>query len=157
MISNYYFATFLSMVFFALTQFAVSVEHPKIRIPVTTASLEDTHQLIGPLGKPIGEVFVADLTVTSQNIKGYFEDYVTVTAIDRKPLQKPIEIPARLWGWSDIEKLVKDHHYQVKVYQDFGTVGYPEAAQSETEIPLQASSHMFVCWLVIVKTIPKSK
>lgn len=145
------------MVFFALTQFAVIAEHPKEMIPVTTESLKDTHQLIGPLGKPIGEVFIADLTVTSQRKKGYFEDYVTVTAIDRKPLQKPIEIPARLWDWSDIEELVKDHHYQVKVYQDVGTVGYPEAAQRETDIPLQASSYMFVCWLVIVKTVPKTK
>jgi len=129
---------------------------PGKRIPVTTESLNNTHQLIGPLGRPVGEVFTVDLRVTEKRDKGYFEDYVTVTAIDLKPLKKPILMPARLWNWSDIKKLVRDQRHRVRVYQDAGMVGHPDAALRET-VSIQTTAHTFVCWLVILKTATESR
>lgn len=129
---------------------------PEQRIAVTTSSLNTTHQLIGPLGRPVGEVFTVDMVVTEKRDKGLFEDYVTVTSIEGKALQPPVSMPARLWRWSGIEKLSKGTHYHVRVYQDAGMIGHPDAALKETT-GIQTMGHTFACWLVILKPVPVTK
>jgi len=146
----------LIAVCFIVTIVTAGAAEPVKRIPVTTESLNNTHQLIGPLGRPVGEVFTVDLKVTEKPDKGDFEDYVTVTAIDLKPLKQPVVMPARLWNWSDIKKLAMGQHHRVRVYQDAGMIGHPGAALRET-VSIQTTAHTFVCWLVILKTAPGSK
>lgn len=140
----------------SFTILTASAAEDEKRIPVTTESLNTTHQLIGPLGRPVGEVFTVDLQVSDERDKGLFKHYVTVTAIDLKPLKQPIVMPARLWNWSDIKKLAKGQHHRVRVYQDAGMVGHPDAAMRET-VYIQTTAQSFVCWLVILKTAPESK
>ena len=126
------------------------------RIPVSTDSLTTTHELIGPLGRPVGEVFTVDLMVHEKRDKGYFEDYVEVTTVDSKPLTKPVIMPARLWQWSGIKSLSEHRRYRVRVYQDAGMMGVPHQAMRETT-SVQTTSHAFVCWLVIVKSADSAK
>ncbi|MGC4013488.1 MAG: hypothetical protein QM755_03060 [Luteolibacter sp.] len=135
---------------------AAEPEPAKARIPVETGSLNTTHQLIGPLGRPVGEVFTVDLTLSEKSHKGYFENQVKVTAIDSKVLKEPVVMPAKIWNWADIKELREGVSYRVRIYQDAGMIGHPWEALKET-VSIQTTGHTFACWLVILKSAEPEK
>lgn len=118
---------------------------------VSTESLGKTHQLVGPLGLPLGEMTTVTLRVEPEVSKGYFETYVVVTAISGRRLEQPIRLPARLWQWGDLKALKEGQILTVRVYQDGAMIGVPMQAMKET-VPVQTQAHAFVTWLVIVKS-----
>ena len=119
--------------------------------PVLTESLGKTHQLIGPLRLPLGEMTTVTMRVEPQEEKGHFDHYVTVTAIAGRRVERPIRMPAKLWQWGDIKSIEEGDQVTARVYQDGGMVGVPDKAMKET-VPIQSQRHAFVTWLVIVKS-----
>lgn len=118
---------------------------------VPTESLGKTHQLVGPLGLPLGEMTTVTLRVEPEVSKGYFETYVAVTTIGNRRLERPVRMPAKLWRWADIKALTEGQVLTVRVYQDGGMIGVPAQVMEET-VAIQTQGHAFVTWLVIVKS-----
>lgn len=134
----------------APVQQAAPVQQPPLK-SVPTESLGKTHQLVGPLGLPLGEMTTVTLRVEPEVSKGYFETYVAVTTIGNRRLEHPIRMPAKLWRWADIKALTEGQVLTVRVYQDGGMIGVPAQVMEET-VAIQTQSHAFVTWLVIVKS-----
>jgi len=126
------------------------------RIPVLTESLNTTHQLIGPIGKPIGEVLTLTITVTKERSKGDFKQFVTVTSVGETKLSDPVTMPAELWKWGNIEKLALGQKLTVRAYQDAGMTGRPDQAMRET-VYVQTRAHTFETWLVILYDVNAKK
>jgi hypothetical protein len=122
------------------------------RTPVFTDTLNSTHELIGPLGKPLGEVLTITARVEEKKRKGTFEDYVTVTSVNGTPLPEPKQLPVRLWQWANIKDLKPGQQLTLRAYQDGGMIGTPQQAMTETEI-VQTEGYGFMTWLVVVNEV----
>lgn len=130
------------------------VADPDVKaIDIPTESLGRSHRLIGPLGLPLGEVVTLTMKVEDKVKKGYFPDHVTVTSIDEKDLERPVKLPARLWGYSQIKELVPGRALTVRGYQDGGMVGLPAQVFKEETFYAYSETHRFVTWLVVVNEL----
>ena len=141
---------------------------PIRRIPVFVESLATTHELIGPLGRPLSEMMTVVMTVDQPELKGEFHDFVTVTTVNGFILRKPVSIPIRMWmfGSNLVESKpsregeVGDYRWKfkpgdtitVRAYQDGAMVGLPEQAMKET-VFAQTQAHRFETWLVPVNEV----
>jgi hypothetical protein len=127
-------------------------EEPSLRTPVFTETLNSTHQLIGPLGIPLGEMLTVAATVEAKQTKGYFEDFVTMTAVNGRELAQPKQMPVRLWQWGNVKALTAGQRLTLRGYQDGGMMGVPTQAMKET-MYVQTTSHAFNTWFVIVNEL----
>ncbi len=118
---------------------------------ISTKSIGETHQLVGPLGLPLGEMVTVTLQVEAAREKTYFDDFVTVTAVGGRGLKQPVRMPAKLWEWGDVKSLKDGELLTARVYQDGGMIGVPGQALNETR-PVSTVGHHFATWLVIVKS-----
>jgi hypothetical protein len=124
----------------------------KQRIPVYTDTLNSTHELIGPLGKPLGEVVTLTANVEEKHLKGAFEDYVTVTSVNGTALQEPKRLPVRRWPWANTKELRVGQQLHLRAYQDGGMIGTPLQAMKET-VFVQTQDYGFVTWLVVINEV----
>ncbi len=132
-------------------------ENAKKRIPVYTDSLHTTHELIGPLGKPLGEVLTVTGTVRQEEDTHQRLIYLEVTELNGVPLKKPVKMNAHPWQWgSNIKELKPGQQMTVRAYQDGGMTGHPHQAMLETG-PIQTTGYTFSTWLVVLKEVPASK
>ena len=137
---------------------------PIRRIPVFVESLDKTHELIGPLGRPLSEMMTVVMTVDQPELKGHFHDFVTVTTVNGHVLRKPVSIPIRMWTFGNLVErpLREGGDYQwkfkpgdtlsVRAYQDGAMVGVPEQAMKETVV-IQTQAHRFETSLVPVNEV----
>lgn len=127
---------------------------PTPRAPVLTESLNSTHQLIGPLDLPLGELLTIAATVHEPRNPGKYKHYVVVTAINGRSLINPIQMPAKLSRSSNVKKLVPGQKLMLRVYQDGGMTGTPEQEINEV-VPIESSAYEFNTWLVILNSIDR--
>jgi hypothetical protein len=127
----------------------------KQRTPVYTETLNDTHELIGPLGKPLGEVLTVLGKVEEIPQKAQ-EHFLTVTEVNGTPLRQAKQLPARLWPWANIKDLRPGQQLRLRVYQDGGMVGVPHQAMAET-VFIQTQGHGFATWLVVIGEVRDRK
>jgi len=130
-------------------------EIPK-RIPVPTEVLNTTHQLVGPLGVPLGEIVTITVTVSEEPMKGMHDHYVVVSSINGARLPQPKEMPAKLWQWGNVKQLVPGQQLTLRVYQDGGMIGVPPQVMQET-VYIQTSAHVFSTWLVVINAVRDGK
>jgi hypothetical protein len=138
----------------------ISVRHPSPRdtitngqrIPVYTDTLNSTHELVGPLGKPLGEVVTLTAKVEAKHLKGAFEDYVTVTDVNGTALQEPKKLPVRRWPWANTKELKVGQQLHLRAYQDGGMIGTPLQAMKET-VFVQTQDYIFMTWLVVINEV----
>lgn len=128
----------------------------KPRTPVSTETLNTTHELIGPLGKPLGEVVTVTATVANKPFKDPFDDYVTVFSVNGVQLQHPLKMPAKLWPWANIKELKPGQEFTLRAYQDGGMIGVPQQVMNET-VAVQTVDHAFRTWLVIINEVRAQK
>jgi hypothetical protein len=126
----------------------------KDRIPVLAESLNTTHQLIGPLGKPVGLVFTMKVAVNEQRSKDAFVDAVTVSNVDGKELSQPITMDAHVSPFGNIKELTTGQTLTVRAYQGAGMTGLPDAPEL---VLVQGEACKFRTWLVIVTEIHEKK
>lgn len=120
-------------------------------IPFPTSAIGITHELIGPLGRPMGDVFWVTIVPRDLSPKGHFDSRLSVTAIDGHPLREPVDVWAELGGHhKTLEQLKPGEAIEARVYQWAGMTGIP--AQLLRERPVQAASHSFSTWLVLIDT-----
>lgn len=118
--------------------------------PVYTESLDRTHVLIGPLGRPLGEMLsIAAVVDERVDSKDWFHNYVSVTQVNGVPLARPVRMPAQLWQWGNLKELKPGERLKLRVYQTGAMMGVPDQAMRET-VYVQTSAHSFVTWLVVV-------
>lgn len=126
---------------------------PRKRIAIHTDTLYTTHELIGPLGKPLGEVLTVTGTVHQENSK-LQEIYLEITEVDGNRLTKPKEMYAHLWRWgSNIKELKPGQRLTAKVYQDGGMTGLPQFEG----MAVQSKGYTFSTWLVVLNEVGASK
>jgi hypothetical protein len=131
---------------------ALRITADKQRTPVYTETLNSTHELIGPLGEPLGEVVTIIAKVQEKHSKGAFEDYVTVTNVNGTALEQPKQMPARLWQWANIKELKPGQQLVLRAYQDGGMIGTPPQAMKET-VFVQTQAYGFVTWLQVINEV----
>jgi len=132
-------------------------EEAKPRVPVYTDSLHTTHELIGPLGKPLGEVLTVTGTVRREEDTKQQLIYIEITELNGVAMKMPVKMYAHPWQWSNsIKELKPGQRMTVRAYQDGGMRGHPDQAMMETTF-IQTTGFGFSTWLVVLKEVPASK
>jgi hypothetical protein len=122
------------------------------RTSVYTETLNSSHELIGPLGKPLGELITITAKVEPKKRKGAFEDYVSVSKVNGILLQEPRKMPVRLWQWANTKKLLAGQELLLRAYQDGGMIGVPLKAMQET-VFVGVGGYSFTTWLVVINEV----
>lgn len=136
----------------ALSRIIPIVPQPTLRrVPIKTKSLGETHELVGPLGLPLGEMCSVAVTVQNDPYKGG-GDFVLVSSVNGMRLPVPKRMWAEVFSHGNVKRLVPGEQLTLRAYQDGGMKGIPNQATAETR-PIQTAGYGFQTWLVLVNVV----
>ncbi|MCP4130132.1 MAG: hypothetical protein GY754_03845 [bacterium] len=115
----------------------------------SASGLNPASEIIGPLGKPLGEVITITATVQPDPGKGR-ANWLKITKVNGKALSKAVTMHYTIFQWAAIKKLTVNKTYTLRVYQDGGMIGIPHQAMKET-VFVQTEDYHFAYQVVVLK------
>jgi len=121
------------------------------RAPVATDLLNTTHELVGPLGQPLGEVLTVTVKVEKVTAKDV-SHWLLVTGVNGQPLNPALRMTAEVWPWANVKDkdLPAGAELKLRVFQDGGMIGTPAKVMSETGVVIATRAYAFQTWLVVI-------
>jgi hypothetical protein len=136
---------------------ASSTQHAEVprhwgapRGAVSTQGLGTSVDLIGPLGRPLGELLKVEFTVQPKPSKDMHDHYVLVHSVNGVRLPQPKEVPAKMFSSFDDRELTPGNRGLFFAFQDGGMIGVPDQVMALWG-PMQTTGYHFATWLTIVK------
>src|SRR5262249_7278654 len=124
-------------------------EQPSTLIPISASDIGKKYVVIGPLGKPLGQLMNVEAEAVSYPRKGD-SHLLRILSIDGKNLSEPVEMPFAFLR-ANIERLDVGHRCKLRIFQDGGFVGYSNELLREIG-PAQTSGYHFRTKAVVIKS-----
>lgn len=153
---------------FILASATLPLAPPEQPIPIKVEELGKKYQLIGRLGKPLGELMTLTVTVEEDNEKDVRTHWVTVTNVNGTALKTPIPISIER-AKTQIKDFTPGRQLRLRAYESGGMIGRHLDAWREANavagkealykklIPGGGPPYNFYTWLVVVKEIETGK
>lgn len=123
-----------------------------MKTSVRASDLHSKIAIIGPLGKPLGQLMTLSGSIVRTRTKGD-PTLFRVTHLEGKALGSPIELPYSVPAWLSIKTLKTARTLTLRAYQTGAMVGIPHDAMKET-VFVQTTSFTFRTELVLLKEVP---
>lgn len=105
------------------------------RIPISAEEIRTRYVVIGPLGRPLGEVLTVDARVVPYIGKGEHA-MLRIYSVNGAKLPEPIEMAFSIWTWANVKHLEVNRGCRLRIFQDGGFTGVPDQVMQET-VPIQ--------------------
>jgi hypothetical protein len=126
--------------------------------PIPVTDLGKKYELIGRLGKPLGEIMTVTATVEKDSEKDIRTHWMTVTSVNGIALKSPTRIHVEKPKLRIID-FTLERQLTLRVYESGGMMGWHPAAGKEADvgIPGGVPPYGFYTWLEVVKAIEPEK